>query len=91
VVITAVFGAAVLIVALAVFSAFIYLLYAFLAALTSSWIAGIFVGIGVLAGLRNGFGSAIPNARDRRQPNKHRWLTNGLKPRKMHFGPRRLF
>jgi hypothetical protein len=29
--------------------------------------------------------------RDRRQPQKHRWLTNRLKPRKMHFGPRRLF
>jgi hypothetical protein len=28
---------------------------------------------------------------DRRQPRKHRWLSNRLKPRKMHFGPRRLF
>jgi hypothetical protein len=28
---------------------------------------------------------------DRRRPNRHRWLTNGLKPRWMHWGPRRLF
>lgn len=28
---------------------------------------------------------------DRRQPQKHRWLSNRLRPRRMHWGPRRLF
>ena len=27
----------------------------------------------------------------RRRPTRHRWLTNGLRPRRMHWGPRRLF
>ena len=26
-----------------------------------------------------------------RRQSRHRWLSNGLKPRKMHWGPRRLF
>jgi len=37
--------------------------------------------------------AAYPETRivDRRRPTMHRWLSNRLKPRKMHWGPRRLW
>lgn len=41
--------------------------------------------VGLLASLIGGtLGTWIPQSR-------HRWLTNRFKPRKMHWGPRRLF
>lgn len=57
----------------------------------------IAAGVGALVGLSMGLSDSrmhfIYGGRkaDKRQPYKHRWLTNGLRPRRMHWGPRRLF
>jgi hypothetical protein len=54
---------------------------------------GVFCGscvfwfVVLLAEAREGDGITV----DRRPPNKHRWFSNGLRPRRMHWGPRRLF
>jgi len=60
---------------------------------SNSSYVGVFAGVFVLSFLvlwaeaRDG----CEVTADRRQPNKHRWFSHGLRPRRMHWGPRRLF
>jgi len=50
---------------------------------------GLFVFFLVLFGFTERTG--LLGTGNRRPHARHRWLTNGLRPRRMHWGPRRLF
>ncbi len=55
------------------------------------WVLVILFGILVVALWVGFLASLIGGTLGTWTPSRHRWLSNGLKPRKMHWGPRRLF